>query len=512
MRVTHEGVDEDGEGGGGEAGNTTHTDGSSTERLTIWHDASYGGWSGNAYNTVIPIRSLSKMPIVVALLALIETGRYMRLSLDARVGDFFGCGQLNAVRIRELLSMQALDNRLRTFRKAQTDTAERSGAFAAPSDHVGFPHICELKRLSVLECVTQAICPAYRADVSVKQAVDSTQCLNLDATFTVPGDATDQQTNRAASGAAAYALPASWVYDNYGYTLVDAIVQQETGRDLKHWMRVLVFEPLDMNVTLACLYPEERGASSEYGAYRSWVNVARTLRRHKVHSLVHNVRAHRRTRSRVRWEGPPSATTMQPSEWPGGFLGPSWISVSLLSTPYEFTRFMLMLLNRGTLGGRRILSEAHVHEMMRAQNPKRVWTTLGFFGLGVMHDNRHRWGVHGWASAYGARSSMLLDHGIVCTSFHNVDNNLRSSGGARVSDRYYYMWDDLTAAMRSACPRYAAACDFKRGSRAHTFLPLTRGERLAEAQRRAAHKRRQQQQREIQLEQMRNNKKKRQQQ
>ena len=47
---------------------------------------------------------------------------------------------------------------------------------------------------------------------------------------------------------------AGMTYDNYAYTVVDAVVQHATHKSILHWMEQLLFLPLDMKDTLKCTY------------------------------------------------------------------------------------------------------------------------------------------------------------------------------------------------------------------------------------------------------------------
>ncbi len=117
-------------------------------------ERAYGGWPSEGADAAVGLRSLSKMLVAAALMALIERpGSIVRLNstLGSLVPACAG-SLLAAATPSQLLSMSSpLDNRLNAAWRAS----------ARMDDHSGFPPYCDHAQLSPLECAETVVCPAY---------------------------------------------------------------------------------------------------------------------------------------------------------------------------------------------------------------------------------------------------------------------------------------------------------------------------------------------------------------
>lgn len=123
--------------------------------------------------------------------------------------------------------MAALDNRhLRSWRASNPTV-----------DHVGWPNYCDVENLSVTECVEQYVCPAYHSEET--------------------DNAPDPKKH----------VWGGFEYDNFGYTLVDAVIEQVTGGSTLSYLVDRFFKPLGMNKTIFCMTKHHNdGLHGCYGA------------------------------------------------------------------------------------------------------------------------------------------------------------------------------------------------------------------------------------------------------
>lgn len=131
-------------------------------------------------------------------------------------------------------------------------------------------------------------------------------------------------------------------YDNYSYTVVDAMVITATGRALWEWTLDLVARPLGMSDTLRCMAAprrRERMSAQDDGAFRDIPGC----------------------------HIPPSlAKLYQPDKWPlwqGGPESYAWPGVSMFTSAADFSRFMAMILGEGTVAGVKVISRESAKEV-----------------------------------------------------------------------------------------------------------------------------------------------------
>lgn len=126
-------------------------------------------------------------------------------------------------------------------------------------------------------------------------------------------------------------------YDNYSYTVVDAMVVSLTGKQLWQWTLDLIARPLGMNDMIRCMMPplEEGAGDSSSGIPGCYV--------------------------------PPSFSDMYDvTKWPlwkGGPESYAWPGVSIVCSSEDLTRFIGMLVGKGGVAGVTVLSEASVNEV-----------------------------------------------------------------------------------------------------------------------------------------------------
>ena len=383
--------------------------------------------------------------MAVAVLALIEARQFPRLSLDAPLAALLpACADprnaLGGATLRRLLSMSsaALDNRLNAVRARQL---HRRGA---PTDHVGWPPLCDELGLAALDCAEQFVCPSYDPDDAPSRAahprtrghvvplrgLDAGPLADLtceDAHAACGEHAARGMCRRnprymrwfcpracragggcgcgadgagdAAGGACArsrdrpryyaYELdePAprlthntqhSCVYDNYGYTLVEAAVQKVTGRPMLHWVDRFVYGPMGMAEARACAAPPGRAPAA---------------RRGRCYDVPGTINA------TLRGAGWP--------EWRGGPASGAWISNALHASAEELAGLVEMLLGNGTFRGRLILSPQSVDAIFTAEytptSPLGTCMTNHEFGLGVGYC---RCRGRGWGALVGGRQGL----------------------------------------------------------------------------------------------------------
>lgn len=123
-------------------------------------------------------------------------------------------------------------------------------------------------------------------------------------------------------------------YDNYSYTIVDAMVKLATSKFLAEWVQSLLYEPLGMLGSLKCLKSQEETCINNECKAEDGFNCYT----------------------------PPSNIndTLNSEMWPKNvYFGPaskSWISNALHASASDLTHFIEMMLNNGTYRGKRILS------------------------------------------------------------------------------------------------------------------------------------------------------------
>jgi len=250
-------------------------------------------------------------------------------------------------------------------------------------------------------------------------------------------------------------------YDNNGYTLVDAMVKEKTDHDLTHWVRELIFKPLDMQGTLSCL-------SSRDSCPRGLV----------CYEPVTSVEA---VHAGSKWP-----------IWKGGKLTGTWISNAFFASANDMTKFLSMLLRNGTSeDGKSILSLESVNLLFypHLECTKAMESCLGvhMFGLGAGccdGADKSLWGnsptahlsapamseryfasekyskatslclapkIWGWASSYGSRFSILRDKNVACMFMMNQFSG-NTNNGEGMSSRAHFLAHNASAVLRHVFP------------------------------------------------------------
>ena len=117
-------------------------------------ELSYGGWPADGGGVAVGIRSLSKMVAAATYLMLVERGEG-GLALDSRLGvvvpECSGSSLASTTAVDAMSMRSPLDNRL----------SAAWGASQGMADHASFPPECDGLGLGALECVVQVVCPRY---------------------------------------------------------------------------------------------------------------------------------------------------------------------------------------------------------------------------------------------------------------------------------------------------------------------------------------------------------------
>jgi CubicO group peptidase (beta-lactamase class C family) len=168
---------------------------------------------------------------------------------------------------------------------------------------------------------------------------------------------------RLAAGAPLALRPGTaMLYSNFGYNLLGDIVRRVSGVPFWQFIRMRLFEPLRMQDSYFVLPPELR----ERRVYRA-----------------------------------PGMPATEPSPIHRGIDSPEYNELGLAamsgaSTARDLTAFLQMLLNRGSYGGRQILSPASVAAMTRNQVDDSIPAIMPVFRNGKRFDIEFRGGSYGY--------------------------------------------------------------------------------------------------------------------
>jgi CubicO group peptidase (beta-lactamase class C family) len=165
-------------------------------------------------------------------------------------------------------------------------------------------------------------------------------------------------------------------YSNAGINTAGRIIEVVSGMPYEQFMEQRLFQPLGMKDTT--FWPSPRQVRRLAKSYKA--NAAKT-------GLEET------TITQLRY--PLTDRTRQPM--PAG---------GLFSTASDVARFCLMILNGGTLDGKRYLSEAAVRQMTSRQTPPALTTN---YGLGWSTGN----GEFGHGGAYATNMTIDTQHGLV---------------------------------------------------------------------------------------------------
>ena len=206
-----------------------------------------------------------------------------------------------------------------------------------------------------------------------------------------------------------------WVY-GYSTDILGAIIEVASGSWLDDFLQERIFDPLDMRDTHFYLPREKRGRLA----------------------TVYNLRRDRLTRA-------PDGAGMQSQ---GQYVDGPRVSFSggagLLSTARDYSRFLQMLLDGGTLGGERVLSATSVG-LMSANHVGEQYGQRGWgFGLGfsILTDPDLAGvpgseGAYGWGGAYHSTYWIDPAEDLVVTYFTQVIPAAGLDDHARVRELVY---------------------------------------------------------------------------
>ncbi|KAH9260553.1 hypothetical protein BASA81_001020 [Batrachochytrium salamandrivorans] len=420
----------------------------------------------------VSIRSISKLLTSLAVLKLVEMNK---LKTQDQV-EMCSSGVLSAT-VQDLLSMNAVGmdgraNALRVQQKHKTD----------PHDALGFPPVCDLEPgMKPAECVDKHLCPLYASPEHLESVEDITcqftgsveervKCLTYPKTScrthahwmqshcafacneACVGNTTDQklllQPNERweylfVNGSVVRRRTKSCVYDNYAYTLVDALVFKRTGQYLEHWVKELVLKPVGMIGALACL----------------------------EHDVCH-VDCLSPPTTAEEWYRGKFAT------WRGGSMTTNWVGNAFFASAKDFRALFSVLLNNGTrpdtderlftvqtidllFNSRAYRGDRSSGQCMGAQEfgyglgycegkeTVNGWAQFMFQGnrSQLHHDQpgmsmctSHH--VHFWASSHGSRFSIARDLNVACFAVLNQPIQFAS--------RSHYLAHNMSALLREA--------------------------------------------------------------
>ncbi|MBL9115350.1 MAG: beta-lactamase family protein [Verrucomicrobiaceae bacterium] len=166
-------------------------------------------------------------------------------------------------------------------------------------------------------------------------------------------------------------------YSNAGINIAGRIIEIVSGQDYESFLKQRIFAPLGMNDTTS--FPSEEQVSRLAAVYRP-NNEKTALEMTQIGQLKY----------------PLTSKDRQPM--PGG---------GFFSTAGDVTKFCQMLLNGGTLGGKRVLSEASARAMHERQTPTELSEAYGL-GLKLEADGRY-----GHGGAQGTNMTVDPARGLV---------------------------------------------------------------------------------------------------
>ena len=166
-------------------------------------------------------------------------------------------------------------------------------------------------------------------------------------------------------------------YSNAGINIAGRIIEIVSGQDYESFLKQRIFAPLGMNDTTS--FPSEEQVSRLAAVYRP-NNEKTALEVTQISQLKY----------------PLTSKDRQPM--PGG---------GFFSTAGDVTKFCQMLLNGGTLGGKRVISEASARAMHERQTPTELTEAYGL-GLKLEADGRY-----GHGGAQGTNMTVDPARGLV---------------------------------------------------------------------------------------------------
>ena len=169
------------------------------------------------------------------------------------------------------------------------------------------------------------------------------------------------------------------LYDNYSYTLLDAIVMRATGNSISAWVLVLLAEPLELNDMIRCLNPSE----DDYLA-----NETNKFNERLVRGCYAPLTTPEEQIDQMNGEPWP--------HWSGGVESVSWPSTTLFSSSADLAKFMGFILNRGLIKRTEIAEDGSVVEKtVRLMPAESFEMMLSPVGKNEQNANRQRTNCQG---------------------------------------------------------------------------------------------------------------------
>ena len=167
-----------------------------------------------------------------------------------------------------------------------------------------------------------------------------------------------------------------FLYSNSGIDLVGAVIENTSGMPYDQFIQTRLFDPLGMTSTSLFPSPE---LQKRFATAYNWADG------HLILDPYHYYRTE-----------PLNDRSIRFAEAGGG----------LFSTPRDMLKFLQMMANKGTLNGKRYLSEAAVKEIQTKQTPPGMCD----YGIGAyVHDN----GWFGHSGSHGTISVVNSERGLV---------------------------------------------------------------------------------------------------
>lgn len=328
-------------------------------------------------------------------------------------------------------------------------------------DSLGFPAECDARDMDVIRCAREVICPAFEqcltnGDDDYDTAYETT--LNYPQHLPIHKYATAEEKREL-----------EIAYDNYAYTLVDALVKRRTGHPLYYWLKELILRPLGMSQALRCMSDSKvdgpRGRPGCFGTPKLQLACGEPGEPYReCEPFERPTRASEEAASELGIDWP---------LWRGEQLTVNWISNAVIASPRDMLRFTSMLAGNGTLDGVRVLAPESVDAIFHDWNVCNTFQ-MGHFGLGVTscksdicgarppmpHDKRpldengeaqyvpgEWWGMGG---SYGTKFIVLRDVGVTC--LHMAMIPAHAVAGDRISARAHFLWRNLGKELREMWP------------------------------------------------------------
>ncbi|MBO7149068.1 MAG: beta-lactamase family protein [Clostridia bacterium] len=242
-----------------------------------------------------------------------------------------------------------------------------------------------------------------KSEVTIKHCLTHTSGLNRENSVTFTGSekkSNDEIIRRFIEAGLAFEPFTQQAYSGYAaFQVLGAVVKSVTGQGYGEFLKKEIFDPCDMCDTTFSPTKE---------------HLARIM---TMHSKVNDISVVSETCPGCVFERIPYEQELA--------------GAGLVSTLKDYSNFAKMLLNKGEINGRRILSEQAIREMSTPQVPKEIMPGNERWGLGVRVVVEEAYpslsvGSFGWSGAYGSHFWIDPENNI-CAVFMK---NSRVDGGS----------------------------------------------------------------------------------